>query len=599
MLNARLYRAAMVPFVFALAIAAFSLVPRPQPLGTTMASDAFDGARASAELRALAARFPERRPGSAGDAQLADYIARELRSLGGTTGAGFNVSENQFEAQTIDGERTLTNVIATRPGSTSEPPIVLLAHRDAAARGSAAELSGTAALLELARVLAARQTRREIILASTSGGSGGADAGASQLASQLPAQVDAAIVLGDLASPRLHRPVVVPYSDGYGSAPLQLQRTIEEAIARETGAKAGEPTALTQLAHLTFPMAAGEQGVLDKAGVPSVLLQASGEPGPSPREPISPERLEGLGRSALYSVDALDGSPNASAAMSTGLQLAGQTLPAWTVALLAATLMLAPALVAVDGLARMRRRRRPLGRWALWTLACSLPFVCCAALAYILGALGIVGGAPSTPILPAAIPFDGRAVGVVVAIVLTFALGWLLWGMLMRRVGMPLRPEPDEAGLSVVLLLLAVGALTWLANPYAVLLVLPAMHLWLLLASPELRPPRVPALLLVAAGIAPLLLLIAYDARQLGLGPGQVVWTGVLLLAGGQVTLATALLWSVGLGAAVVAGLVALAPDEPLAAPAPAPGTGRVSIRGPLSYAGPGSLGGTESALRR
>jgi hypothetical protein len=30
-----------------------------------------------------------------------------------------------------------------------------------------------------------------------------------------------------------------------------------------------------------------------------------------------------------------------------------------------------------------------------------------------------------------------------------------------------------------------------------------------------------------------------------------------------------------------------------------APGAGAVTIRGPLGYAGPGSLGGTESALRR
>ena len=43
-----------------------------------------------------------------------------------------------------------------------------------------AELSGTAALLELARVFAARETKRTIVLVSTSGGSGG-DAGAAQL----------------------------------------------------------------------------------------------------------------------------------------------------------------------------------------------------------------------------------------------------------------------------------------------------------------------------------------------------------------------------------------------------------------------------------
>ena len=87
---------------------------------------------------------------------------------------------HRFQAQTIDGERTLSTVIAQRPGASGGAPIVIVAHRDAAApvrSAPEAELSGTAALLELARVFAARETQRTIILVSTSGGSGG-DAGA-------------------------------------------------------------------------------------------------------------------------------------------------------------------------------------------------------------------------------------------------------------------------------------------------------------------------------------------------------------------------------------------------------------------------------------
>ena len=60
---------------------------------------------------------------------------------------------------------------------------MILAHRDASARGAEAELSGTAALLELARVFAARETQRTIVLVSTSGGSGG-DAGAADFVAQ-------------------------------------------------------------------------------------------------------------------------------------------------------------------------------------------------------------------------------------------------------------------------------------------------------------------------------------------------------------------------------------------------------------------------------
>ncbi|MCW3019416.1 MAG: hypothetical protein JWN10_1724, partial [Solirubrobacterales bacterium] len=182
MLNGRLYRAAFVPFLFALAIAAFSLGSRPLPLTSTLAPDAFEGAPAYSELQRLVASFPGRRPGSPGDEGLARYVAQKLKALGGTPGGGFSVRSYRFDAQTIDGRQTLTDVVARRAGSTGASPILILAHRDAAKRGSAAELSGTAALLELARVFAERETKRTIILASTSGGSGG-DAGAAQLLS--------------------------------------------------------------------------------------------------------------------------------------------------------------------------------------------------------------------------------------------------------------------------------------------------------------------------------------------------------------------------------------------------------------------------------
>jgi hypothetical protein len=53
--------------------------------------------------------------------------------------------------------------------------------------------------------------------------------------------------------------------------------------------------------------------------------------------------------------------------------------------------------------------------------------------------------------------------------------------------------------------------------------------------------------------------------------------------------------WSLVVACLVAAVALALRPK-----PAPAaPGEPRVTVRGPLSYAGPGSLGGTDSALRR
>ena len=63
MLNGRLYRVAFAPFALALAVAAFSLTARPQPLSSTLAPDAFEGAPALAELKSLAAELPEPAPG--------------------------------------------------------------------------------------------------------------------------------------------------------------------------------------------------------------------------------------------------------------------------------------------------------------------------------------------------------------------------------------------------------------------------------------------------------------------------------------------------------------------------------------------------------
>jgi hypothetical protein len=164
-----------------------------------------------------------------------------------------------------------------------------------------------------------------------------------------------------------------------------------------------------------------------------------------------------------------------------------------------------------------------------------------------------------------------------------------------RRKGGP-EGEPARAGGGIpalALLLIAVLAL-WVRNPFAALLVAPGLHLWLWLADPDLPAPRPVKLLLVLGGVLPLAAAVAYFAVALHLSPLGVAWDGVILIGREGLGPATVVIWSVILGA--VAALVGLALRRSLGAPAlPA----RVTVRGPLTYAGPGSLGGTESALRR
>jgi Peptidase family M28 len=605
MLNARIYRAGFVPFAIALAIAAFSLTTRPAPLHSTLAPDAFEGQRALTEAQRLAVEFPRLRPGGGGDERLAERVARTIEGLGGTAGGGFSVHVRRFRAQTIDGERTLQTVIAQRPGATGESPIVIVAHRDSTTPSSAAQLSGTAALIELARVFAARETQRTIVLVSSSGGSGG-DAGAADLAAHvLSGATDAAIVLGDLASTRARPPLVVPYSDGYGSAPDELQRTVTDAISHESGMQPGAPSAIGQLAHLAFAFAPGEQGALAAGGLPAVLVQVSGEHGPVAGVPVSAERMEGLGRGTLSAIDALDVAPDVQGTPQTGLVLAHQIVPEWALRLLIGTLLIPVAAVLLDGLARARRRRQPFARWAAWTLTCALPWLACALFAILLGAFGAIAATPSIPPPAGAMGFDGAAATAVLSCAAVLGLAWLGWPALVRALGLAVRPTAetaavDAAGIATLLVLLALACVVWVFNPYAALLIVPGLHLLLPIASPERRPRPIAGLALLVLALLPLGLLVAFYAHQLGYGLGGLAWAATLLLAGGHVGVLAAALWSVACGCGVAIALVALTPpyaDDPA-------GIGgdehpEVTIRGPLSYAGPGSLGGTESALRR
>ena len=160
MLDVRIYRAAFLPALVALFVVAFSLQGRPSPLRTREVADAFDPARAYGSERArdsllqLGAAFPRRRPGSPGDAALADRVAAVFRA------AGFSASRTTAGGHTLDGEAELATVVGVRPGLSSRR-IVVLAHRDSLYSPGLADLSGTAALLELARIFRTRAPSEE------------------------------------------------------------------------------------------------------------------------------------------------------------------------------------------------------------------------------------------------------------------------------------------------------------------------------------------------------------------------------------------------------------------------------------------------------
>ena len=242
-----------------------------------------------------------------------------------------------------------------------------MAHRDARGSPALAELSGTAALLELARVFKVRDLSSTLVLVSTSGGSAGG-AGAHAFAESAAGDpIDAAIVLGDLASKRIHKPWIVPWSNDRDAAPMGLRRTLESAVRREVGAQAGRlardrPVGAARAAADRLRAGRGGRG-----GLPAVLLQVSGERGPGPRAAVSENRLDAFGRAAMRAVIALDA--RASRAPSDdglfaheggGIITVRRLLPDWAIRLLVGTLLLPPLLTAIDAFFGARRRRLPV-----------------------------------------------------------------------------------------------------------------------------------------------------------------------------------------------------------------------------------------------
>ena len=620
-LDVRVYRAAFIPALLAIFVVAFSLQGRPAPARTRAVADAFDPNRAygservQGSLLQLGGTFPDRSPGSAGDAALADRVGQTLRA------SGFDVTRSSTSGRTVEGERELETVAGVRPGL-SDRRIVVLTHRDAVDSPGLAELSGTAALLELARIfrtrdasaeaeaearadarprLVGRDLRKTLVLVSTSGGSGG-DAGARAWArAQDPDAIDGVLVLGDLASAEWHKPWVVPWSNGRENPPIAFERTVQTAVRQEAGANPGGARASAQWSRRALPLTVSEQGEVNRAGLPAVLLQLSGERGPAPNAPVSRAHFTRLGRGALRSVLALDGAGRgagraAFADETDGIVTVRNLLPTWSVRLIVLCLLLPALLAALDAYFRARRHHLSAGIWVAWVLAAGLVVPVAWVWLRILGITGAVP-APRGPVLPADLPLTAANAAALASTALAVVLGVLVARLLGRGARRARgNPAAGAAGAAVGVVVCAVALLVWVVNPYAAALLVPAAHLWLFLGAPQTRLRGVWGWLALGAGLLlPLGVLVA-QMDALRIGPFSLARVWLVATAGGHVTAWSAL--AVGALAGCVAALVrVLLARRRIAAVGPP--AGRPRTRGPAGYAGPGSLGGTESALRR
>jgi hypothetical protein len=595
MVDPRIYRGLVVLVAFAVIVFGFSLTDQPHSRGTTIAPGQFFASVGSTN-RTLAQDYPDRAPGSAADGALATHVAAELRQAG-----GFSVQTQFFSAHTTAGEQSLENVVATRPGLGSGT-IVVVSSRDGNAATAVADLSGTAVLIDLARALSGESLSRSVTLISTSASVG--VGGATELAQSLAGkQVDAVIALGDLASATARNPVVVPWSSTDLLSPPLLTRTLAAYVGSETGIGTGSGGLAGQVARLAFPFATTAQAPFAAQGIPAALLSLSGDRPISGHPAIgSSARMVSLGNAVLQTVNSLDHGP-AVGAPSAYLVISAQRVPLWAVQLLVLALILPVAASTVDAVARTRRRGHTLIRWLGWVLTGAVPFVIALIALLIARATGLFSFTPAGAAAGAGLKMTGADLAVLLVVAaLVIASFVFLRPLCLRLLARQLpessrRPESPAAdaaavALSVVLCLIAI--VLWVLDPFAALLLVPAMHMWLWLAQPGARAHRWSMALLLLVGVMPLALVLFYYANAYSLSPIALVWS-LALLPGGAMPIVIALCWALALGCVASAVIIGLRAVRATAAVADQ----LVTVRGPASYAGPGSLGGTKSALRR
>ncbi len=586
MLDPRLTRIFVLPLLAVLVLAAFSVQDRPRALRTFQAPDAFSGATTLAEVDRLAGFYPARPAGGPADTDAGREIAARFKE------DGLDVSTEMAQVKRPDGSDAEALQVTGERAGPGEGAIVVVAARDSVRPGSRAEVTGTATLLQLSALLGKRRVEHPVQLVSVSGTS--AQAGYRALARRLQsadAPVRAVIVVGTVGTPDL-LPPIVSFSSGPELASIRLRRTLEEALRAERNMGDARPGAIAQLARLAAPVTTGGQGPLLRQGLPAILFSTSGDRVPPAGAQPQAERLEADGRALLRSVIAIDNAGRVDLSPEQRLSAADGIIPGWALRVIVLALLIPPGLLIVDGLARARRERQRVGRWIVWTLLLALPQLLgigAVALAARAGWVNLPGG-PIDPafwtgeLSPLAIFVGVTLFGhAVIRPLLLFALG--LRGQRSSVPGAPL-------GLAVVLEVAALA--TWVVNPAAAAVMVPAVVIWPVVLDAGMRPGRIAAVLGVLIGLAPVLILFEHLLTRYPLGDlsSAASWF-VALISAGDVGLFPQLWFAVLTGVSIGALLLARHGRFTDA------GDAEVTVRGPVSYAGPGSLGGVDSALER
>jgi Peptidase family M28 len=479
----------------------------------------FDASSAARMAQDLAFRFPNRAPSTAGAQGAADWVERQLAPY------GLSIHRETFTAAVPgQGPVRLVNVVAEKAGL-SQRQIVVMAHRDDTGTGSGLDdnASGTAALIELARAYAPTAGAPQaslpysLVFLSTDGGTVGA-LGAAHYASE-PAtrrNVIAVINLDTIGSRGVPRLEIG--GDTARSPAAGLVETLRAMLARETGVDPSRPSGLRQLIDLGFPFSAYEQAPFITRGIPAVTVTTAGDRPPGTlgpvRESLDVTRLGQIGRAAQNAVGAMEQGVALPQGPASYVFLGQRLVRGWAIEIVLVAALLPFIVAAVDLFARCRRRRIRVSP-ALRSYRSRLAFWLWVALLFgtfgILGAWGHGDGRPP-PLRNLTWPS-----GSLVAVALLAGMGWIVARdrLLPRR---PVQPEEVLAGHTAALLALSVvGLLVVATDPFALVFLLPALHIWLWLPQVYSRGLWARACILLAGFAGPGLVLWSFAWRyQLG-----------------------------------------------------------------------------------
>jgi hypothetical protein len=361
-------------------------------------------------------------------------------------------------------------------------------------------------------------------------------------------------------------------------------QTVAARISAQTGRGPARPGALRQLIDLGFPFSLYEQAPFLAHGIAAVTLTTAGDNPPNPLSDTSDrlraDKLAQVGRAAQDALGTLDESLEFTQGTSTYLYLGSRLIRGWAIELVLIACLLPFLATAIDLFARCRRRHVALAP-ALRAFRSRLAF-----WAWVVGLfeffrlLGVWPQGVARPIPPSSsLAHDWSARGLLALGVLA-VLGWLVARerLLPRRA---ITLEEELAGHTASLL--SLGALSLLVvatNPFALVFLLPSLHVWLWL--PQLRGgPLAVRLSVLALGFAGPALLLGSFAGRFGLG-WDAPWYLAELRSVGYVpfvVMPLLVVWLAGTGQLAALAVRRYAP-YPAAAELPPTGPLRRVVRG-------------------